>query len=75
VRDRAVGAGGLAGVTADADLWIDQVLLDDGEFGLIHVWLLGSSRRERVGPSRSAIVLPALLRRRSVSSGVDETAG
>jgi len=51
------------------------VLLDDGEFGLIHVCLLGSSRRERVGPSRSAIVLPALLRRRSVSSGVDETAG
>ncbi|KAH1267930.1 hypothetical protein KXX48_000422, partial [Aspergillus fumigatus] len=39
VRDRVHGADGLAGVAADADLGVDQVLLDDSGFnGHVHVF-------------------------------------
>jgi hypothetical protein len=35
VRDRTDRAGILAGVAADADLWVDQVLPDDSGVGQI----------------------------------------
>ena len=54
VRDRADRAGGLAGVAADADLRVDQVLPDDPAVGHVHARLLPRFRKSARTRSRSA---------------------